>query len=330
MRALLRKLLSVFPMVLHESPTESPGDETGKFLSDSLTMRTLNESASLGDASPPAKILRMKNSRMFNNFTLHLTLIVTTNSSVVSQQCPHTSYSPPNSELLMRFCEGGTECSTLNDPHLPHVHYAALKRAFDVNVRCMARCLSDHMSEAHRLICPSIRTELESNPNTSWNRTMKCLLGKVMKHGVYGSWEEVSSFNNITFVNEFLVYWPFLKGMVDKLPSQSRRTFNEVVMKGTAAVMLRKLVDDFELLKFHYPINEDRNKPVLLISDHPDDTEEEATLKQKQKRIMNDLRDTKCRNDVRLKVKAEGEYTQVRHQYGPGEQNAGVAGLFGD
>ena len=121
MRALLRKLVCVFPMILHESPQESPGDETGKFLSDSPTMRTLNESASLGDASPPAKILRVKNSRMFNNFTLHLTLIVTTNSSVVSQQCPHTYYSPSSSELLVRFCEGGTECSSLYNPHLPHM-----------------------------------------------------------------------------------------------------------------------------------------------------------------------------------------------------------------
>ena len=73
-----------------------------------------------------------------------------------------------------------------------------------------------------------------------------------------------------------------------------------------------------------------RNKPVLLISEHADDTEEEAALKQKQKKKGNDLRDTKCKSEVRLKVKSEGKYTQVRHQSGSGEENAGVAGLLGD
>ena len=330
MRALIRKLLIIFPNVLHEYPTESRGDETRKFLSDSVTMKELNESASMGDAGPTAKILRMKNARMINNLTLHLTLLVTTNSSVVSQQCPHTCYSPPGSELLMRFCQSGTECSTLFDPHLPNVHYAALKRAFDVNVRCIASCLLDKMSDAHSLICPTIRTELESNPNTSWNRTMKCLLGKVMKYGVYGSWKEVVSFNKVTFSNEFLVYWPMLKGIVDKLPSATRSTFNGTVMRGTAAAVLRKLVDDFDLLESHYPINEDVNKPVLLISEHADDTAEEAAFKQQQKRRINELRDHKCKCEVKLKVKSGGQYTQVRHQSGREEEDAVVAGLFGD
>ena len=135
------------------------------------------------------------------------------------------------------------------------------------------------MSLPRQQICPMISAELESNPHTSWNRVGKCMLGKVLKFGVWGRWDEVETFDNITFANEFLLYWPFLKGIVDGLPYQRRMSFSKTVMRGTSARVLRKLVDDFKLLDNNYPINKLVNKPVLLISEHLDDTEDESVVK---------------------------------------------------
>ena len=91
---------------------------------------------------------------------MYLTLSVTLNSGVFSQQCPSTYYAQPNTELLMCWGEDGTETSSLVDPHLPHVHYFGLKRAFDPNVRSIKKCLLDHMSLPHQLTCPMISDEL--------------------------------------------------------------------------------------------------------------------------------------------------------------------------
>ena len=70
----------------------------------------------------------------------------------------------------MRFAEDGTETSVLVDPHLPNVHYVGLKRAFDINLRSIKQFLLAQMSPSHQKICPMIIVELESNPNTGWQR----------------------------------------------------------------------------------------------------------------------------------------------------------------
>ena len=86
----------------------------------------------------------------------------------------------------MRWDENGTETGTLINPHLPHVHYMALKRVFDPTVQSMQQCMMDQMSDAHQLLCLIITAELESNPLTSWNRVRKVLIGKLIKYGVWG------------------------------------------------------------------------------------------------------------------------------------------------
>ena len=156
---------------------------------------------------------------------MHLALSVTLNSGVLSQKCPSTYHAQPDTELLMRWGEDGTETS-LVDPHLPHVHYFGLKRAFDPNVCSIKQCLLDHMSPSHQQICPMISAELESNPHTSWNRVGNCMLGKVLKFGVWGRWDEVETFADVTFASEFVVQWPFWKGMVDRLPYKRQMSFS--------------------------------------------------------------------------------------------------------
>ena len=173
-----------------------------------------------------------------------------------------------------------------------------------------------------------ISAELESNPHTSWNRVGKCMLGKVLKFGVWGRWDEVETFDNITFANAFLLYWPFLKGIVDGLPYQRRMSFSKTVMRGTSARVLQKLVDDFKLLDNNYPINMIVNKPVLLISEHLDDTEDESVVKKGVKDFQKSMIESQQKNTIKLKRKGGGPYTRVRHQYGVGEEDGNVGSLF--
>ena len=91
----------------------------------------------------------------------------------------------------------------------------------------------------------------------------------------------METFADITFASEFLVQWPFLKGMVDRLPYERRMSFSKTVMRGTSARVLRELVDDFKLVNKNYPINMIADKPVLLISEHLDDSEAECLAKKK-------------------------------------------------
>ena len=86
----------------------------------------------------------------------------------------------------------------------------------------------------------------------------------------------MESFKDRTMVNEFLFTWPFLKGIVDAMTYERRISFNTTVMKGTSSMVLRKLVKDFELSKYQYPIHTRTKEPVLLISEHPDDSIAEA------------------------------------------------------
>ena len=118
--------------------------------------------------------------------------------------------------------------------------------------------------------------ELESTPNTVWERVGKRLLDKLIKYGVHGRWDEVESFKHVTFSSEFLYQWQFINGMVNIQPYDRRMSFEKTVMRGTSAQVLRQLVQDFKLEEANYPINLDVNEPVLLILDHPDDSADEA------------------------------------------------------
>ena len=55
-----------------------------------------------------------------------------------------------------------------------------------------------------------------------------------------------------------------------------RMSFNKTVTRGTSSVVLWKLVKDFELSGYKYPIITNTAKSVLLISEHPDDSKAEA------------------------------------------------------
>ena len=153
------------------------------------------------------------------------------------------------------------------------------------------------------------------------------MVGKVLKFGVWGRWDEVETFDNITFANEFLLYWPFLKGIVDGLPYQRRMSFSKTVMRGTSAQVLRKLVDDFKLVNKNYPINMIADKPVLLISEHLDDSEAECSSKKRVKDYEKGVMDSKQKNAIKLKRKAGGPYTRIRHQCGVGEENGTIGCL---
>ena len=108
---------------------------------------------------------------------------------------------------------------------------------------------------------------------------MKTLIIKLVTHGVYGRSDEMPSFKDHTLVNEFLVQWIFLKGVVGEMPFERRMMIWDSMMRGPSATVLRKLVKKFGLSKFNYPINTGTSKPVLLIWDHPDLTATEATEK---------------------------------------------------
>ena len=105
------------------------------------------------------------------------------------------------------------------------------------------------------------------------------LIGKLIKNGVWGRWDEVESFKDRTLVNEFLFTWPFLKGIVDGMTYERRMSFNEMVTRGTSSVVLRKLVKDFGLSGYKYPINTNTAKPALIISEHLDDSKAEGLEK---------------------------------------------------
>ena len=70
------------------------------------------------------------------------------------------------------------------------------------------------------------------------------------------------------------------------------------------------------------------DKPVLLISEHLDDTEDESVVKKKLKDFEKSVIATQQKNAIKLKRKREGPYTRVRHQYGVGEENSNVGSLF--
>ena len=135
---------------MHEHRVDSTNDEGATLLSTSAEMKKFNYSGlSLGVARPGAGTLSLKNTRSLNTLIIHLSLLVTLNTSALSQQYPSCYYSAPNTELFMCFAEDGTETSVLVDPHLPNVHYVGLKRAFDINVRSIKQFLLAQMSPSH-------------------------------------------------------------------------------------------------------------------------------------------------------------------------------------
>ena len=111
-------------------------------------MAALNISgAKMGSSRPQKNVFTQNNSRIFSNFVIHLTIATTTNSNLLSLMCPKIYYLKPNSKLLIRHDESGTEVRTPKNPHLASVHYYALKQAYAHNIRLAVGLLQKNLKE---------------------------------------------------------------------------------------------------------------------------------------------------------------------------------------
>ena len=118
-------------------------------------------------------------------------------------------------------------------------------------------------------------------------------------------------------MNEFLPVWPFLKGAVDEMPLDRRVRVRDEVMKGSSAVVLRKIVKHFSLSNVHYHMNTNPAKPVLLISEHVDMDQTVLLEKSAERKLaeLNFLRQLKT--DILVKMKEDGPHIRLRHQNVP-------------
>ena len=98
-------------------------------------------------------------------------------------------------------------------------------------------------------------------------------------------------------------------------------------MRGTSSIVLRKLVRDFELSKYKYPINTGTTETVLLIWEHPDDSKAEALDKKRLKAVEKRMTESRLKSAIKLKRKAQGPYTRVMHQYGVDKEDGNIGGL---
>ena len=80
---------------------------------------------------------------MFTLLAGHLTLSVSTNSHSLPEVMSAFHLKKPDSELLMRHYQSGTEVWVLENTHLPHLHYLAYKRCWSHNHRRMIQWLMD-------------------------------------------------------------------------------------------------------------------------------------------------------------------------------------------
>ena len=141
---LIEKLIGDLNNTLHEYPQEGKNGKYRPFVSNSPTMANLNTSGvDLGADRPAETLPRTRNSHIIVHLAGLLTLSVTTNSRGLPEVMPASHFKKPNSELLMRHNQLGTEVRFLQDPHLPHVHYLAMKRVWGHNHRQILRWLSE-------------------------------------------------------------------------------------------------------------------------------------------------------------------------------------------
>ena len=71
---------------------------------------------------PMHKLLRARTSRMFNILVGHLTLFVSTNSHTRQEVMTASHLKKPDSKLLMRHDQSGTEVRILDNRHLLLLH----------------------------------------------------------------------------------------------------------------------------------------------------------------------------------------------------------------
>ena len=117
--ALIEEMVINFKNVPHEFPIVREDGGNEPFVSNSPTMAAWNMYGVDVDACRPMhKLLRARTSRMFNILVGHLTLFISTNSYTVPEVMTASCLKKPDSKLLMRHDQSGTEVRILDNPHL--------------------------------------------------------------------------------------------------------------------------------------------------------------------------------------------------------------------
>ena len=102
----------------------------------------------------------------------------------------------------MRHNQPGTEVLNLQDLHLPHSHYMAMKREWSHNHRRNITLLSRHLPNLLAKIIPLYYSELQVIPATHWQCNMKRWILRVTDHGVYRRWDDMPPKSGGMLANE--------------------------------------------------------------------------------------------------------------------------------
>ena len=240
-------------------------------------MHELNVSiAGLGDSQPDRQTFYRKNKASLAHVIQHMAFVLTANSSSFTEEIPATYLRAPSDELMQRFDEEGTELSTLENPNFPDVHYIAFKRVYANNVLILHQHLLTDFPDHLALSRPTFH-DLESPPARAWSNIHKCMVLRIVKHGVYGAWGEIPDGDNSTnrfagplLATKFFLVWPFLVGTITNMKKARRDSFRKA-LKGTTEKVVRDLVRHFQLQYVQYPINLQKNQPFLKMADIKDD-----------------------------------------------------------
>ena len=94
----------------------------------------------------------------------HVTLSITTNSHSLPEVMPASHLKVPNSELHMRHDQSGTEVRPIQDPHLPRLHYCAMKRSWGRNHRRIVQCVSKAVHPKLNVMVSLYLSEIQATP----------------------------------------------------------------------------------------------------------------------------------------------------------------------
>ena len=202
------------------------------------------------DCVPDSKTFYRKNKATLAHLLQHMVFVVTTNSSLCSEEIPASYMKPPTTELMQRFDNDGTELSTLENPNFPEVHYIVFKSIYSHNILLLHQQLCKDFPEHLGLSEPTFR-DLDSHPARAWSNIYKRMILCIEKHGVYGAWDKIPNGNDPTqkfkgplLASEFFLIWRFIVGTVNSMKFNRRERFHKSI-KGTLAIVVRELVKCF-------------------------------------------------------------------------------------
>ena len=189
---LFTAMLAVAPQVMMEYPTlNATGDKFTPLVSQCSTMFDLNVSiAGLGDTQPDHQTFYRKNKASLAHIIQHMAFVLTANICSFSEEIPAAYLKAPTTELMQRFDEEGTELSTLKDPDFRVAHYIAFKRVYADHVSTLHKHLLSDFPDHLDMSRPTCH-DVESPPARAWSNIHKRMILRIMKHGVYGAWNEI-------------------------------------------------------------------------------------------------------------------------------------------